>query len=177
MNNTPSNPFFDHPILNSPYQYPRHYWELDPTGQPTQRIVDARRRAEFVTPIPKPRKQKGKAKQQSLILDSGTGLSTAQQEYEKTASVINELRYHVDRWRALPNPSDWLVTPETERLLKHWRTHRFSSIRPFFCQIEAVEVAIWLTEVAPKLGKTGSAFLTRLKTPTPKPTRNSSASL
>ena len=157
-----SNPFFDHPILNSPYDYPRRHWELDSTGQPTQRTIDARRKAEFITPIPKPRKQKGKAQQQSLVLDEGTGLSTAQQQYEKTATVINELRVHVDRWRAWPDAKDWLVTPETERLLQHWRTHNFNNIRPFFCQIEAVETAIWLTEVAPKLGKTGKAFLEHL---------------
>jgi type III restriction enzyme len=24
-----SNPFFDHPILNSPYKYPQRHWELD----------------------------------------------------------------------------------------------------------------------------------------------------
>ena len=33
-----SNPFFDHPILNSPYEYPQRHWELDSDGQPTQRI-------------------------------------------------------------------------------------------------------------------------------------------
>ena len=38
-----SNPFFDHPILNSPYEYPRRHWELDEAGQPTQRIVETRR--------------------------------------------------------------------------------------------------------------------------------------
>jgi type III restriction enzyme len=158
-----SNPFFDHPILNSPYSYPVSHWELDASGQPTQRTIQARRKAEFITPIPKPRRQKGKSQQQNLGLDDGTGLSTAQQQYEKTATVINELRFHVDRWREWRDPKDWLVTPETERLLKHWRTHPFNSIRPFFCQIEAVEVAIWLSEVAPKLGKTGSAFLEHLK--------------
>src|SRR5580692_6257314 len=113
-----SNPFFDRPILNSPYDYPRRHWELDSTGQPTQRTIDERRKAEFITPIPKPRKQKGTARQQSLILDDGAGLSTAQQQYEKTATVINELRVHVDRWREWRDPKDWLVTPETERLLK-----------------------------------------------------------
>jgi hypothetical protein len=40
-------------------------------------------------------------------------------------------------------------TPETVRLIQHWRHHGFSGVRPFFCQIEAVETAIWLTEVAP----------------------------
>jgi type III restriction enzyme len=102
-------------------------------------------KAEFITPIPKPRKQKGKA-QQSFALDTGTGLSTAQQQYEQTANVINELRTQVDRWRGLPDPAHWQVTPETERLLKHWRTHPFSNIRPIFCRIEAVEIAIWLTD-------------------------------
>jgi type III restriction enzyme len=56
----------------------------------------------------------------------------------------------VDSWRSLPNPNQWQVTPETARLLQHWRHHRFSGIRPFFCQVEAVETAIWLTEVAPQ---------------------------
>ena len=59
----------------------------------------------------------------------------------------------------LPDSNDWLVTPETARLLHHWRHHQFNSIRPFFCQVEAVEAAIWLTEVAPKLGKAGKTFL------------------
>jgi type III restriction enzyme len=96
-------------------------------------------------------------------LDDGSGLSTAQQQYEQTATVINELRVHVDRWRAWPDSKDWMVTPETERLLKHWRTYTFNNIRPFFCQVEAVETAIWLAEVAPKMGKSGNAFLEHLK--------------
>jgi Type III restriction enzyme, res subunit. len=75
------------------------------------------------------------------------GLSTAAQQYDPT-SIINEVRRHVDTWRAL-RPDQWQVTPETRRLLEHWRHHQFSSIRPFFCQIEAVETVIWLTEVAP----------------------------
>ena len=58
-----------------------------------------------------------------------------------------------------PNPTDWLVTPETATLLQHWRQFKFNNIRPFFCQIEAVETAIWLTEVAPKFGKAGKRFL------------------
>ena len=59
----------------------------------------------------------------------------------------------MDRWRELPDPYSWQVTPETARLLQHWRSHRFGDIRPFFCQVEAVETAIWLTEVAPQRGR------------------------
>src|SRR4029077_12759252 len=40
------------PILNSPYAYPMRHWELDAEGQPTQKILESRRRAEFITPIP-----------------------------------------------------------------------------------------------------------------------------
>ena len=68
-------------------------------------------------------------------------------------------RYFVDQWRALSNPNDWKVTPDTQRLLQQWRHHKFSDVRPFFCQIEAVETVIWLTEVAPQLGKPGKRFL------------------
>jgi type III restriction enzyme len=153
--------FFEQPILNSPYDYPGRHWELDPQGQPTQRIIEARRTAEFVTPIPKPRKRKFKDVQQSLGLDEGHGLSTDKQQYAQT-SLINDLRVQVDKWRMIPNPADWQVSPETARLLQHWRTHSFAGVRPFFCQIEAVETAIWLTEVAPKAGNNGKRFLEHL---------------
>jgi type III restriction enzyme len=83
-----------------------------------------------------------------LLFDEGKGLSTKEQQYDPS-SIINEVRGYVDAWRSLPNPNQWQVTPETARLLRHWRHHEFSSVRPFFCQVEAVETAIWLTEVAP----------------------------
>ena len=155
------NRFFTKPILNSPYEHPSRHWELDPQGQPTQRIIETRRRAEFITPIPKPKKRKGSAEQKSLVFDEGKGLSTQEQRYDHTA-IINSVRQQVDRWRALPHSNEWRVTPETARLLQHWRHHKFSSIRPFFCQIEAVETAIWLTEVAPQAGKAGEGVLEHL---------------
>ncbi|PCJ43325.1 MAG: restriction endonuclease [SAR86 cluster bacterium] len=156
-----NNQFFEHPILNSPYDYPSRHWELDASGQPTQQILDIRRRAEFITPIPKPRKRKGSAEQSQLVFDEGKGLSTDKQQYDHTA-IINGVRQQVDNWRSLPDPNDWRVTPETARLLQHWRHHNFSGLRPFFCQVEAVETAIWLTEVAPTTGKVGKGFLEHL---------------
>ena len=157
-----NNLFFERPILNSPYEYPSQHWELDSAGQPTQKIGESRRRAEFITPIPKPRKRrKDSPDQQDLVLDEGHGLSTQEQQYDPT-SLINRVRSHVDKWRMIPNSSDWGVTPETARLLQHWRHHHFAGIRPFFCQVEAVETAIWLTEVAPRIGKDGRAILDHL---------------
>ena len=72
----------------------------------------------------------------------------------------------------LPNPSQWQVTPETARLLQHWRHHKFSGVRPFFCQVEAVETAIWLTEVAPHIAAAASACSITSPPRTRTPTRN-----
>jgi type III restriction enzyme len=155
-----ANPFFDRPIINSPYEEPRRHWELDPQGQPTQQILGFRRKASFITPIPKPKKRKGADAQTEMVFDEGRGLSTKDQQYDPT-SIINEIRGHVEAWRRLPSPSQWQVTPETARLLQHWRYHQFSGPRPFFCQVEAMETAIWLTEVAP-LSKTGKLILEQL---------------
>ncbi len=140
--------FFERPILNSPYLPSRRHWELDKDGQPTHLIVDSRRRAEFISPIPKPRLRKGQGKQSILALGDETGLSTGEQLYTRTL-LINDLRGELDAWRRLPNAADWKVSPETARLLEHWRHYDFPSVRPFFCQLEAVETVIWLTEVAP----------------------------
>lgn len=153
-----SNKFFEQPILNSPYEYPSQHWELDSDGQPTQVVKNERRKAEFITPVPKPRRRRGSNDQGSLAFDEGKGLSDQKQQYDPTP-IINELRHYIDEWRALKNPNDWMVTPETARLLDHWRNYNYSSFQPFFCQIEAVETAIWLTEVAPRKGKVGQGFL------------------
>ena len=151
--------FFEQPILNSPYGYPLHHWELDESGQPTQQIIPRRRPVKFITPIPRPKKRRGRdeASQIELNPHHDEGFSTAEQHYDVPAT-INELRRQLDLWRSLPNPNLWKVTPETARLLQHWRSHPFSGVRPFFCQIEAVETVIWLTEVAPN-DKNGKQFL------------------
>ncbi len=155
-----SNAFFERPIINSPYEYPRQHWQLDETGQPTGALLETRRRAEFVTPIPKPKKQKSKPKQAELGIGDSQGLSTTKQKYDLT-SIINEVRQSVDAWRQLA-PSQWQVTPETARLLHHWRHFEFGGVRPFFCQVEAVETAIWFTEVAPHLAA-GKRLIENLK--------------
>ena len=83
------NPFFDAPILNSPYEYPARHWELDEEGQPTQRIVEKRRVVELITPIPKPKKAEGGSKQKPLVLDEG---KTVSREYGVLMSIIRLAR-------------------------------------------------------------------------------------
>jgi len=139
--------FFDGPILNSPYERPTRHWELNEEGQPTDRIAEIRRRSELLTPVPMPKKRRRGKDQGELSLGAEDGVSSTEQQYNPTP-IINQIRNEVEDWRNNPNPNAWGVTPETARLLRHWREHAFASYRPFFCQIEAVETAIWLTEVA-----------------------------
>ena len=154
-----SDLFFEKPILNSPYEYPALHWELDDEGQPTNKILESRRPSKFLTPIPKPKKRrKGQDDiQQTLSLFDTAGISDNTQKYDLSL-FINSIREKVNAWRQLPNPADWQVTPETARLLQHWRSHHFQSLRPFFCQVEAAETAIWLAEVAPR----GKSFLAHI---------------
>ena len=163
------------PILNSPYEYPRRHWELDDQGQPTQQIIERRRRAEFITPIPKPRKRR------RVGQPAEPSSSTKARGFRPRSSSTTRLRSSMSsasRWTsgaACRIPNDWQVTPETARLLQHWRHHQFSGIRPFFCQVEAVETAIWLTEVAPKPARPARAFWNTWPMPTTTPTRSSCA--
>lgn len=152
--------FHQSPILNSPYELPTHYWELDESGQPTNVIREGRRRVRFETPIPAPRKSR--AKSQHNASDDISQVLPVENLKRRTAALIYDLRTAVGKWRMLPE-KDWKVTPATARLLKHWRHHKFTSIRPFFCQVEAAEIIIWLTEVAPNSGKAGRRFLNEIK--------------
>jgi type III restriction enzyme len=151
-----SDRFFSDPILNSPYEKPARHWELDSDGQPTGQEAEGRRKASFVTPIPAPTK---KARGQTALQ---LGAEQKDDQQYLIASAINDIRAYVDEWRARPNPATWGVTPETARLLQHWRSYSFNGPRPFFCQVEAVETAIWLSEVAPQEGVRGKAILDAL---------------
>ena len=140
-----TNSFYERPILNSPYAPPSLHHPLDDTGQPIEgEPIKGRRPSKFIVPVPASRK-KAAAAQASLDLET----------YTENAK-INEIRGYVDAWRVIPNPGDWGVTPATQRLLEHWRRpgDLWAGPHPFFCQIEAVETMIWLTEVAPRRAAT-----------------------
>ena len=103
-------------------------------------------------PVPASRK-KAAAGQTALDLET----------YTENA-LINEVRGYLEPWRALRNPADWGVTAVSQRLLEHWRRPEecWAGPRPFFCQLEAVETIIWLTEVAPKRA-TAKGLLDRIR--------------
>ncbi|MGH2967500.1 MAG: DEAD/DEAH box helicase family protein, partial [Solirubrobacteraceae bacterium] len=129
------------PILNSPYHPPEAHFELGEHG-PTGNVLPGRRPSESFIPIPVSRKG-GKRSADALTLDFDV---TGERREQNT--LINDIRREVERWRA----NNWNgVTPYTRKLLLHW-TDREEPV--LFCQREAVETAVFLTEVA---GRHGSA--------------------
>ena len=79
-----SNPFFDQPILNSPYACPLQLWELDDDGLPTQKVEGFRRKAKFFMPISKPKKRKNKDAAHEGCVEENTN----------TASLVRNLLSH-----------------------------------------------------------------------------------
>lgn len=139
-----TKPFYAEPILNSPYLVPTRHHALGEDGQPLDHpAIQGRRPSKYLVPVPRGRRAKA-SKQETLDLDSAGNDSGS---YTPNA-LVNEIRRHLESWRSIPNPNDWGVTPTTQRLLQHWRSDAFSGPRPFFCQVEAAETVIWLTEVA-----------------------------
>jgi type III restriction enzyme len=133
---------FEHsPVINSPFRKPERHYVLNEDGSPSGVIRQGRRPSAYFVPIP-PAKKKGKVKQAELALEDQGGERITQNDF------INEVRGYIERWRELPS-SQWATSHETTRLLLHWRA---GEPQPplFFCQIEAMETLIWLTEVAPK---------------------------
>src|ERR1700680_3124533 len=100
--------FTNNPIINSPFERPQWHFELDAEGQPTGRKLPDRRESSHVVPVPAARRR-GPQQRELALEDKVT-----------TNVLVNEIRKHVDQWRDLP-PGQWGVTPETQRLLLHWR--------------------------------------------------------
>lgn len=133
--------FKDTPIICSPFEKPGHHYGLDEDGQPTGEKLAGRRESTYLVPVPLPRRRV-KA-QAELGLETEGAKSRVSENH-----LINEIRRQVDAWRDLA-PAQWGVTPETQRLLSHWRSPERER-KLFFCQREAVETLIYLTEVEPK---------------------------
>jgi len=130
----------ENPVINSPYVEPVRHFKTTADGGVTGELIERRRPSEFFVPVARPKKASPQ-----LTLDA-FGPPTRQQPNE----IVNEIRGAVERWRLLGYPG---VTSVTRDLLAYWRSEDRER-RLFFCQLEAVETVIYLTEVAEKLGDT-----------------------
>ena len=125
----------ENPILNSPYEEPKRHFRFSDDGI-TNEIVEARRVSSYFVPIAATKK---KGKQLELSGD-WTGDRIEENRF------INEIRGKVALWRSLGYHG---ITRTTRELLEYWKRPDRER-RLFFCQIEAMETAIYITEVAPK---------------------------
>lgn len=123
----------DNPILNSPFHEPARHFAFDDRGVITGDIKKGRRRSLYFTPIPGTKKKAGSVPQ---LFDD-----TAERVEEN--KLINEVRDRVSVWRARGYPG---ITHTTRRLLDHWNQIDDRDRPLFFCQREAIETAIYLTE-------------------------------
>ena len=130
----------ENPVINSPFSEPQRHFKFDEGGI-TDQIVERRRQSEYFIPIPKPKR---KQTNQTLI-DFGAAWTGDRLEENQ---FINDVRERVTLWRRGGYKG---VTPITRRLLEYW-TDPEREKKFFFCQIEAVETAIYITEVADKYG-------------------------
>ncbi|MDW8012710.1 MAG: DEAD/DEAH box helicase family protein [Bacteroidota bacterium] len=115
----------DNPILNSPFEEPRRYWEYR-EGQPV--IVEGRRPAGYYL------RARTRDAQEALFAEEFIALD-----------AVNTIRERVAAWRKRGYPG---VTPITRRLLAHWNNPERER-KLFFCQREAAETLIWLVEASP----------------------------
>lgn len=122
----------DRLIINSPYEEPTQHWRYDRETR-TFDLVEGRRPAGYVVATPGSKS----------FDDPGIFVEIP---------LVNQIRPRVKAWREAGYPG---VSSITKRLLEHWRDpEEFDSRRFFFCQLEAVETLIWLTE-APAAERVG----------------------
>lgn len=115
----------DQLILNSPYEEPSRYWSYQ---RDTRDFIlkEGRRPAGYI-----------RASESAKSFDDpGEFIGLP---------LVNRIRPRVKAWREADYPG---ATGITKRLLKHWwdSEQRESDRRFFFCQLEAIETLIWLTE-------------------------------
>jgi type III restriction enzyme len=139
----------ENPILNSAYEAPTRHWKFDDNGI-TDQVQDGRRPSAYFMPIPAAKRRQAVQAQLEFI-------EWTKDRIEETR-FVNEVRTAVDRWRMERWPG---ATATTRLLLEHWNDPDRER-RLFFCQIEAVETAIWLAEIAGRAGQ-GRYFLNELQ--------------
>lgn len=116
----------DRLIINSPYEEPAQHWRYERETR-TFDLVEGRRPAGYV-------------------VASGDSKAFDDPGIFVEIPLVNQIRPRVAAWRAAGYPG---VTSITKRLLDHWLDpEEFDGRRFFFCQMEAVETLIWLTEAS-----------------------------
>lgn len=129
------------PVINSPYIEPQRHFRFGEEGI-TNEIVPKRRVSAYFVPIARPKKKKAQQMGFGEVHEEWTSDRLQENQF------INQVRERVSLWRRGGYKD---VTRTTRRLLDHWQRPERER-RLFFCQIEALETIIYITEVAHKYG-------------------------
>lgn len=132
----------ENPVITSPFEEPARHFRFDDDGI-TNEIVEGRRPSCYFIPIPPPKKKM--SKQEELQFEQESYFKHSR---KRENEFINYLRGQVGIWRKRGYPG---VTETTRRLLAYWSDPAREK-KLFFCQTEALETAIYLTEAARKSG-------------------------
>ena len=123
-----SQTIIENPVINSPFVEPEQHFRFTDEGI-TNEIVTGRRTSSYFVPIARPKK-KGKQLQFET--------EWTQDRVEENR-LVNQIRQRVKQWRTGGYVG---VTSTTARLLAYW-TEPSREKKLFFCQIEALETAIY----------------------------------
>ena len=128
----------DNPIINSPFREPDRQFAFDDNGI-TNEVISGRRRSSYFIPIAGTKKSKNG---QQMFDTEWTRDRIEENRF------INSVRDKVRAWR----DGGYLgVTPVTKQLLNYWNNPERER-KLFFCQIEALETIIYITEVSKSYG-------------------------
>lgn len=122
-----STKVIDHLIICSPYEEPTEHWAY------------IRETQEF--------ERHGHRREAGYWRATGVGRTGYDDPGEFIPiELVNKIRPRVAEWRKNDYPN---VTGTTRKLLKYWYASEGRDRRLFWCQLEAVETAIWLMEASP----------------------------
>ena len=113
-------------IINSPYGEPKHHW------------LYVRESQTFV-------QRPGRRKSGYWRANHRAKLGSDDQGEFVEIPLVNQIRPRVHEWKERGYPN---VTNTTRRLLEFWNDEDQREQRLFWCQQEAIETAIWLTEAS-----------------------------
>lgn len=110
-------------IICNPYEEPQQHWKYDRVKRKFK-LTLGRRPAGFLI-----------ATQDSKAFDDPGEF--------RELELVNKIRDLVGDWRRAGYPN---ITSITRQLLEFWKSENERDSRFFFCQLEAIETLIWLTE-------------------------------
>ncbi|MBK8398070.1 MAG: DEAD/DEAH box helicase family protein [Leptospiraceae bacterium] len=112
-------------IINSPFEEPKHYWYYDNKSQKFSKEAGRRPAGYVIASESKSRNDMGKFVEIPLV---------------------NEIRPIIKTWKENGYSG---ISSISKKLLAHWNdvsVRKDSNVQFFFCQLEAIETLIWITE-------------------------------